>query len=92
MGQWIKKRTRDEARAIRDALSESEASDLTVRFMQEVPPVSEVYVERHCDDAKLLRKVRRYNRERNMACCAEDLDRLGHIRHEIEQEAIQALL
>lgn len=85
MTQWTEKRTLQEAREIRDKLSASEQSALTVRFMEETPPLSEVYVEKNCPG--LIRKARRYNSERNRACCAEDIERLAKVRAEIEQEA-----
>lgn len=90
MTQWIKKRTTAEAREIAGDLDYAERSRLTLRLMNELPPISELYVERHCPS--LVKKVRRYSAERARACCDEDIDRLAHIRYEIEQEAIEAQL
>lgn len=88
--KWLPAREGHETRALRDKLSESDMNALRSRFHTEVPHLNGDFIPASC--GKLRDKVIRYNIERNRACCAEDIDKLAHIRHEIEQEAVAANL
>jgi hypothetical protein len=73
------------ARAQFETLTNAEKSRLTIRFMNECPPVSEVYVERECPE--LLPKVRQYNAKRRIAASDADINALAELRVEIEDAA-----
>lgn len=89
MTKWLPKRENAETREIRDALTPEQFTALGDRFRAEVPHVNVSFLDEHCPS--LSNKAERYNLERNRACCAEDIDKLAHVRQEMEQQMVEAL-
>jgi hypothetical protein len=73
------------ARTEFEGLTNGEKTRLTLRFMNECPPLSEQYVKRECPD--VLPKAQTYNAKRRIAASDADINALAELRVEIEELA-----